>query len=70
LVWESDRTSIGCGNIDDKKKLSTYKLTIEPISDRILKISLPIYYQGFTVIATYAPPNPHDIEDKMQFLFV
>ena len=40
---------------------------IEPISDRILKISFSIYSQVFTVIATYAPTNPQNIEDKMQF---
>ena len=68
LVWSGKVTEHQSGvAILMKKKFTTYKLTIEPISDRILKITLPIYNQGFTVIATYAPTNPHDIEDKMQF---
>ena len=44
-----------------------HKLMIEPISDRILKISLSIYQRNCTIIATYAPTNTHNIEDKMQF---
>ena len=68
LVWSGKVTEHQSGvAILMKKKFTTYKLTIEPISDRILKISLPMYNQGFTVIATYAPTNPHAIEDKMQF---
>ena len=39
----------------------------EPISDRILKISIVIYNKVFTVIATYTPTNPHNIDGKMQF---